>query len=123
MLRARLAIAHLLDANPRTPEKWARLARIYLTLAAADAGTPQTNSREPPKTAKSLERAARAEVLQMASKYEEISKRLVFMEFTDSLREQRCGWYDIDLVADLASRQSECRNGVGGNDTVDGRIS
>lgn len=37
MLRARLTIAHLLDVNPRTPEKWPRLARVYLTLAEADA--------------------------------------------------------------------------------------
>jgi uncharacterized protein len=37
MLRARLSIAHLLDANPRTPEKWPALARIYLALAADDA--------------------------------------------------------------------------------------
>jgi aminoglycoside phosphotransferase family enzyme len=37
MLRARLSIAHLFDANPRTPEKWPRQARIYLELAAADA--------------------------------------------------------------------------------------
>lgn len=37
MLRARLSIAHLLDANPRTPEKWPRLARVYLNLAATDA--------------------------------------------------------------------------------------
>ena len=37
MLRARLSIAHLFDANPRTPEKWPRLARVYLELAAADA--------------------------------------------------------------------------------------
>ncbi len=36
-LRARLAIAHLLEANPRTPEKWPHLARVYLQLAAADA--------------------------------------------------------------------------------------
>ena len=36
-LRARLAIAHLLEINPRTPEKWPRQARIYLDLAAADA--------------------------------------------------------------------------------------
>ena len=36
-LRARLSIAHLLEANPRTPEKWPRLARIYLRIAAADA--------------------------------------------------------------------------------------
>jgi uncharacterized protein len=37
MLRARLSIAHLLDAHPRTSEKWPRLARVYLRLAAADA--------------------------------------------------------------------------------------
>ncbi len=35
-LRARLSIAHLLEAAPRTPEKWPRLARIYLHIAAAD---------------------------------------------------------------------------------------
>ena len=37
MLRARLAIAHLLEPNPRTPDKWPRLARAYLEIAAADA--------------------------------------------------------------------------------------
>jgi aminoglycoside phosphotransferase family enzyme len=37
MLRARLAIAHLLESNPRTPEKWPPLARAYLGLAAKDA--------------------------------------------------------------------------------------
>ncbi len=37
MLRARLAIAHLLEANPRTPEKWPALARKYLRLARTDA--------------------------------------------------------------------------------------
>jgi aminoglycoside phosphotransferase family enzyme len=36
-LRARLAIAHLLEPNPRTPDKWPRLARTYLRLATADA--------------------------------------------------------------------------------------
>ncbi len=36
-LRARLAIAHLLEPNPRTPEKWPLLARDYLRIAAADA--------------------------------------------------------------------------------------
>jgi aminoglycoside phosphotransferase family enzyme len=36
-LRARLAIAHLLEPNPRTPEKWPKLARAYLALAARDA--------------------------------------------------------------------------------------
>jgi aminoglycoside phosphotransferase family enzyme len=37
-LRARLAIAHLLEPNPRTPEKWPGLARRYLRIAAVDAG-------------------------------------------------------------------------------------
>jgi uncharacterized protein len=37
MLRARLAIAHLLEPNPRTPEKWPILARSYLRIAEADA--------------------------------------------------------------------------------------
>lgn len=34
MLRARLAIAHLLEPNPRTPGKWPRLALSYLKLAS-----------------------------------------------------------------------------------------
>ena len=37
MLRARLAIAHLMEPKPRTPEKWPRFARAYLSIAAADA--------------------------------------------------------------------------------------
>jgi aminoglycoside phosphotransferase family enzyme len=36
-LRARLAIAHLLEPNPRTPEKWPALARAYLRIAEQDA--------------------------------------------------------------------------------------
>jgi aminoglycoside phosphotransferase family enzyme len=36
-LRARLAIAHLSEPKPRTPEKWPRLARAYLDIAARDA--------------------------------------------------------------------------------------
>jgi aminoglycoside phosphotransferase family enzyme len=36
-LRARLAIAHLLEPDPRTPQRWPALARQYLALAAADA--------------------------------------------------------------------------------------
>jgi len=36
-LRARLAIAHLLEPSPRTPEKWPKMARAYLGLALADA--------------------------------------------------------------------------------------
>ncbi|MBS0518209.1 MAG: hypothetical protein JSR90_05925 [Proteobacteria bacterium] len=36
-LRARLAIAHLLEPAPRTPAKWPLLARTYLDLALADA--------------------------------------------------------------------------------------
>jgi uncharacterized protein len=38
MLRARLSIAHLMDAKPRTPEKWPRRARSYLGIARSDAG-------------------------------------------------------------------------------------
>lgn len=37
MLRARLAIAHMLDPKPRTPDKWPRLARTYLAIARGDA--------------------------------------------------------------------------------------
>lgn len=37
MLRARLAIAHMLDPKPRTPGKWPRLARTYLAAARGDA--------------------------------------------------------------------------------------
>ncbi len=36
-LRARLTIAHLLEPNPRTPDKWPRRAREYMRIAAADA--------------------------------------------------------------------------------------
>ncbi|MGE5566596.1 MAG: hypothetical protein ACM3YN_10645 [Parcubacteria group bacterium] len=37
MLRARLAIAHLMEPVPRTPAKWPPLARAYLALAVRDA--------------------------------------------------------------------------------------
>jgi hypothetical protein len=33
ILRARLAMAHLLDVTPRTPEKWVPLAQRYLDRA------------------------------------------------------------------------------------------
>jgi aminoglycoside phosphotransferase family enzyme len=46
-LRARLAIAHLLEPNPRTPEKWAPLARAYLRLAARDAVRLEKNLKTP----------------------------------------------------------------------------
>lgn len=36
-LRARLAIAHLLEEHPRTPEKWPRLCATYLDLAKRSA--------------------------------------------------------------------------------------
>jgi aminoglycoside phosphotransferase family enzyme len=39
-LRARIALAHLLEPNPRTPEKWVPLARSYLRLAQTRALTP-----------------------------------------------------------------------------------
>lgn len=46
-LRARLAIAHLLEPNPRTPEKWPRQARAYLALAARDARQLERRLRTP----------------------------------------------------------------------------
>ena len=36
-LRARLAIAHLLEPNPRTPKKWPAVAKAYLRIATKDA--------------------------------------------------------------------------------------
>src|SRR5579883_391081 len=54
-LRARLAIAHLAEPNPRTPEKWLPLAKHYLQIAVKDAllleqmlnrrGIPQSRRR------------------------------------------------------------------------------
>jgi aminoglycoside phosphotransferase family enzyme len=46
-LRARLAIAHLLEPNPRTPEKWPGLARAYLQLALRDATRLKRVLRKP----------------------------------------------------------------------------
>jgi hypothetical protein len=42
MLRARLAIAHLSEPAPRTPEKWPRRARAYLNIAIRDATRLET---------------------------------------------------------------------------------
>jgi aminoglycoside phosphotransferase family enzyme len=47
MLRARLAIAHLLEPDPRTPEKWPRLARAYLDLARRDAARIERRLNRP----------------------------------------------------------------------------
>jgi aminoglycoside phosphotransferase family enzyme len=46
-LRARLAIAHLLEPNPRTPEKWPKQARAYLAIAARDARRLEVRLRRP----------------------------------------------------------------------------
>jgi aminoglycoside phosphotransferase family enzyme len=46
-LRARLAIAHLLEENPRTPEKWPRLAATYLKLAETSARKLEALLRKP----------------------------------------------------------------------------
>jgi len=46
-LRARLSIAHLLEPNPLTPDKWTSLARTYLRLAAADAVQLERCLRKP----------------------------------------------------------------------------
>jgi len=46
-LRARLSVAHLLESDPRTPDKWVPLARAYLRLAAADAVRLERCFRKP----------------------------------------------------------------------------
>ena len=46
-LRARLAIAHLLEKHPRTPEKWPRLAATYLKLAEKSARRLEVFLRTP----------------------------------------------------------------------------
>jgi aminoglycoside phosphotransferase family enzyme len=46
-LRARLAIAHLAEPNPRTPEKWPRRAGAYLAIAARDAARLEALLRTP----------------------------------------------------------------------------
>jgi len=46
-LRARLSIAHLLEPNPRTPDKWGPLTHAYLRLAAADAVRLEKRLRRP----------------------------------------------------------------------------
>lgn len=46
-LRARLAIAHLLEDHPRTPEKWPRQAAAYLKLADKSARRLETLLRKP----------------------------------------------------------------------------
>lgn len=47
LLRARLAIAHLMEPDPRTPEKWPRQARAYLALALRDARRLELFLRRP----------------------------------------------------------------------------
>jgi aminoglycoside phosphotransferase family enzyme len=47
MLRARLAIAHLSEPAPRTPEKWPRRALAYLAIAARDATRLEALLRTP----------------------------------------------------------------------------
>ncbi len=46
-LRARLAIAHLLEPDPRTPDTWPRLARTYLRFARDDARRLERALRTP----------------------------------------------------------------------------
>lgn len=46
-LRARLAMAHLLEEHPRKPEKWPRVAAAYLKLAEKSARTLEAYLRKP----------------------------------------------------------------------------
>lgn len=47
VLRARLSAAHLLEPNPRTPDKWPRMTRAYLRIAARDALRLEARLRRP----------------------------------------------------------------------------
>jgi aminoglycoside phosphotransferase family enzyme len=47
LLRARLAIAHLLEPHPRTPDKWPRQARAYLDIALRSARRLEATLRTP----------------------------------------------------------------------------
>ena len=47
LLRARLAVAHLMEPNPRTPEKWPQRARAYLSIAVRDAARLERLLRTP----------------------------------------------------------------------------
>lgn len=47
LLRARLALSHLTEPNPRTPEKWEPRARSYIELAKASLAEFGGNNQEP----------------------------------------------------------------------------
>jgi uncharacterized protein len=47
LLRARLSIAHLLEPNPRTPEKWPAQTRRYLKIALRDTIRLERRLRRP----------------------------------------------------------------------------
>lgn len=47
LLRARLSAAHLFEPEPRTPDKWPRLVRSYLRIAARDARRLDAQLRRP----------------------------------------------------------------------------
>jgi aminoglycoside phosphotransferase family enzyme len=57
-LRARLAIAHLLEENPRTPEKWPRTARTYIDLAKQSAYRLETLLKIPSSQSNCARRAS-----------------------------------------------------------------
>ena len=84
-LRARLAIAHLLEPNPRTPEKWPRLARVYLRIAAADSARLERLAQN---TRRSLSAAPS-------------------LQPPDRLGEKRRRRQDVDLVARSAALRAE----------------
>ena len=95
-LRARLAIAHLLEEHPRTPEKWPRLCATYLDLAK--------------KSARRLVRAFR--IHQSAGQLRSSCRRRIASLSRGAPQDNRA-FYLLGLV------EPERRHGVGDDDLVD----
>ncbi len=98
-LRARLAIAHLYEEHPRTPEKWPRLCRAYLGIAARErapvGADAQTTIRSVSVT--------------------------VFMQAADAGRDKRRGGQHGELAHRRGAGEAEGRHAVGDDQPVDRR--
>ena len=99
-LRARLAIAHLLEEHPRTPEKWPRLCATYLDLAE----TERT-------------RAGGA-----ISEHHQIGQAALFVQTPDCLSEQGGARQNNQLFILRGTVKPERRHRVGNDDLIKGLI-
>ncbi len=96
MLRARLAIAHLLEPNPRTPEKWPQRARAYLSIAARDASRSTGFSED-----------------------QEVGKRSPLVEACDRLGKKWRRGKNFELIAGRAGREPKRGNRIGDYDPLE----